>query len=66
MQQAELFHIPPKRRLTFIGLHGVISQKTEAFRIYIVKRGNSDSDTLICSYDLSVVNKSNIQLKPFR
>jgi hypothetical protein len=24
-------HIPPKRRLTFKGLHGVISQKTKLF-----------------------------------
>jgi hypothetical protein len=29
-------HVPPKRRLTFNGLHGVISKKTELFRFFIL------------------------------
>jgi hypothetical protein len=38
--QAELSkpNIPPKRRLTFNGLHGLISQKIELFKIADVYR----------------------------
>jgi hypothetical protein len=31
-------HVPPKRPLTFNGLHGVIYQKIELFNLHIVTR----------------------------
>jgi hypothetical protein len=43
-------HIPPKRRLIFNGLHGVISQKTEPFITTAVRA----SDPVYCTVMLAI------------
>jgi hypothetical protein len=40
-------HVPPKRRLTFNGLHGVISQKTELFITTAVRTSNPTQSLFI-------------------
>jgi hypothetical protein len=40
-------HVPPKRRLTFNGLHGVISQKIELFLTTAVRTANDTRNIFI-------------------
>jgi hypothetical protein len=41
-------YVPPKRRLTFNGLHGVISQKTELFTTTSVRNSNPTNLFIEC------------------
>jgi hypothetical protein len=43
------WHVPPKRRLTFNGLQGVISQKIRLFPMLLLVEVYSDSARFICA-----------------
>jgi hypothetical protein len=62
-------HVPPKRRLTFNGIYGVVSQKTEHFIIhYCFNLTNfllmSDSDKICHSHneELNIISKKKLHM----
>jgi hypothetical protein len=50
-------HVPPQRRLTFNGLHGVISQKTELFKrslMNIILADGVAMVAMVCFYEVHI------------
>jgi hypothetical protein len=50
-------YVPPKHRLTFTGLHGVISQKTELFIMLLF------TDKIQCKYN-NILNAHTYEIRP--
>jgi hypothetical protein len=47
--------VPPRRRLTFNGLYGITSQKTELFTLFLVKRTHCFRNWLYFQYQVKSI-----------